>query len=98
MRYIFIEGCLVQIVHIYFVDLIVVLYSLEENYLTRHDDYNYGPYQIGEDEIFVMGDNRPVSLDCRQLGPIPRDYIYGRVIFVAFPFNEIRGTMAVPEY
>ena len=33
MRYIFIEGCLVQIVHIYFVDLIVVLYSLEENYL-----------------------------------------------------------------
>ena len=45
-----------------------------------------------------MGDNRPVSQDCRQLGPIPKDYIYGRVMFVAFPFNEIRGTMAVPEY
>ena len=71
---------------------------LQEDYLTRHDDYNYGPYQIGQDEIFVMGDNRPVSFDCRQLGPIPRDYIYGRVIFVAFPFDEICGTMALPEY
>ena len=49
-------------------------------------------------EILVMGDNRPVSLDGRTQGPIPVDYLYGRVMFVAWPFDEIRGTMDIPEY
>lgn len=72
--------------------------ALKEDYITRRDDYNFGPFEIGEDEILVMGDNRPVSLDGRTEGPIPVDYLYGRVIFVAWPMNEIRGTMAIPEY
>ena len=40
-----------------------------------------------------MGDNRPVSRDSRAVGPLTLDEIYGRVLFVAFPFNEIRSTM-----
>ena len=72
--------------------------ALKEDYLTRHDDYDFGPFEIEEDEILVMGDNRPVSYDGRQLGPIPVDYLYGRVMFVAYPFSEIRGTMELPEY
>ena len=72
--------------------------ALKEEYLTRFDNYDFGPFVLGEDEVLVMGDNRPVSLDGRQLGPIPIDYIYGRVMFVAWPFDEIRGTMALPEY
>ena len=71
---------------------------LREDYLTRHDDFDFGPYEIGEDELLVMGDNRPVSLDGRILGPIPVDYLYGRVMFVVYPFSEMRGTMDVPDY
>ena len=38
---------------------------------------------------------RPVR---RAAGPLTLDEIYGRVLFVAFPFNEIRSTMALPKY
>ncbi len=72
--------------------------ALEEDYITRPDDRDFGPYALGPDEIFVMGDNRPVSRDSRAVGPLPKDYIYGRVLFVAYPFDEMRGTMSVPDY
>lgn len=72
--------------------------ALQEDYIVHKDDYSFGPYILEDNEVLVMGDNRVVSLDGRQLGPIPLDYIYGRVMFVAWPFDEICGTMALPEY
>ncbi|MGI5883482.1 MAG: signal peptidase I [Candidatus Spyradocola sp.] len=71
---------------------------IAEDYLTRRDDQSMDPVTLEDDEIFVMGDNRPVSRDSRAVGPLTLDEIYGRVLFVAFPFNEIRSTMALPEY
>ena len=71
---------------------------IAEDYLTRRDDQSMDPVTLEDDEIFVMGDNRPVSRDSRAVGPLTLDDIYGRVLFVAFPFNEIRSTMALPEY
>lgn len=71
---------------------------IAETYLTRVDDQSMDPITLAKDEIFVMGDNRPVSRDSRAVGPLTLDEIYGRVLFVAFPFNEIRSTMALPEY
>lgn len=71
---------------------------IAETYLTRVDDQSMDPITLAEDEIFVMGDNRPVSRDSRAVGPLTLDEIYGRVLFVAFPFNEIRSTMALPKY
>lgn len=71
---------------------------IAETYLTRVDDQSMDSITLAEDEIFVMGDNRPVSRDSRAVGPLTLDEIYGRVLFVAFPFNEIRSTMALPEY
>lgn len=44
---------------------------------------------LGEKEYFVMGDNRPVSLDSRAIGPITRDQIVGRTLVRLFPFNTI---------
>lgn len=35
---------------------------------------------LGEDEYFVMGDNRIVSLDSRHIGPIPKDAIKSVVL------------------
>ena len=71
---------------------------IAETYLTRVDDQSMDPITLAKDEIFVMGDNRPVSRDSRAVGPLTLDVIYGRVLFVAFPFNEIRSTMALPKY
>ena len=71
---------------------------IDEPYLTRVSGDDFGPYQVGEDEVFVMGDNRPVSRDSRSVGAISLDDLYGRVLFVAYPFNEIRSTMDVPQY
>lgn len=39
-------------------------------------------------EYFVMGDNRPASLDSRFFGPIPRLSIVGRVWLRGWPFDR----------
>lgn len=46
---------------------------------------------LGNDEYFVMGDNRSASLDSRSFGPIPRRDIIGRAAFRAWPVNRATG-------
>ena len=36
---------------------------------------------LGEDEYYVLGDNRAVSMDSQMFGPIDRSEITGRLIF-----------------
>lgn len=38
------------------------------------------PVVLAEDEVFVVGDNHPVSIDSRQIGPINRDAVLGIAI------------------
>jgi len=40
------------------------------------------PYRIPEGHYFMMGDNRENSRDSRYWGPVPRDLIVGRAMFV----------------
>lgn len=53
---------------------------------------------LGTKEYFVMGDNRPASLDSRSFGPISRREIIGRTALRAWPFDKITtfSTPTVP--
>lgn len=52
------------------------------------DTENFKEIALGEDEYFLMGDNREVSLDSRSLGVIKKSEIDGTVGIVLFPFNK----------
>lgn len=45
---------------------------------------------VGEDEIFVMGDNRANSRDSRSIGAIPITSVVGRAEFVFWPLSNFR--------
>ena len=68
---------------------------LEDTFI--NDEYrkgfgaNCGPYLVGENEYFMMGDHRNDSNDSRSVGPLSRDMIVGHVRQVLFPFNAWRS-------
>jgi len=45
--------------------------------------------QLGDDQYFVMGDNRNESKDSRVIGPIEPDSIIGRTWLRAWPLNRL---------
>ena len=55
---------------------------MDESYLrTRGRDETREFEILGEDEYFVMGDNRPFSNDSRHWGPVPLENIIGNKLF-----------------
>ena len=71
---------------------------VDESYLTpdRNDNPYYAtmsPFELEENEYFVMGDNRDNSHDSRfsDVGTLTRKQIRGHVRFVFFPFDSVRG-------
>jgi signal peptidase I len=44
---------------------------------------------LGEDQFFVMGDNRNNSTDSRSFNAVDRHFIIGEALFRYFPFSDI---------
>lgn len=59
-----------------------------EDYKLDTLDYDFLECEIGENQYFVMGDNRIDSLDSRIIGPIDNKDIVGSVSFSLFPFKR----------
>lgn len=52
---------------------------------------DFEPVELGENEYFLMGDNRPHSTDSRDVGAFSKDEITSVGIFIYFPFSEFGG-------
>lgn len=61
---------------------------VEDNY-SKTDTNDFDNIVLGENEYFVMGDNRVVSKDSRVIGPVNIKNIKGKTNLIIFPFNKI---------
>ena len=50
-------------------------------------------WTLGDDDFFVMGDNRAHSVDSRKFGPVPLRNIVGRVLFRLWPLWRRRAKL-----
>ena len=70
---------------------------LDEPYIMDRYEYpictesmNCGPMVLGEEEYFMMGDNRGHSADSRYWGVLKKDRFIGKAKLLFWPFNHFR--------
>ncbi len=47
------------------------------------------PLAVPEGQLYVMGDNRPISLDSRFVGTVAVDSVRGKAVYIFSPVNRI---------
>lgn len=53
------------------------------------DRQSYPPVHVEPDQYYVLGDHRSSSNDSRVWGTVDRKYIYGKAVFVYWPFSQM---------
>ncbi len=61
---------------------------VEENFI-KGETPDFDRIKLGDDEYYLMGDNRANSKDSTELGPFKKDKIKGTTKLVIFPFKKI---------
>ena len=70
---------------------------LGDEYIELLSSDNRKTVVLGDNEYFVLGDNRSNSSDSRLFGPLKEKYIIGKVWFRGWPLERI-STFNLPEY
>ena len=70
---------------------------IEEPYVKDTPDYNYGPYKVPADNVFVLGDNRRNSSDSHAWGALKTEEIVGKAWFSYWPRDDW-GLLPHPSY
>ncbi|MFV0380495.1 MAG: signal peptidase I [Anaerorhabdus sp.] len=52
---------------------------------------DFGPFTLGNDEVFCLGDNRPRSKDSRHYGPFNLSQVVSKDVFFIYPLSRFGG-------
>jgi len=62
---------------------------LQESYIASPPVYQ-GTWEVPEDSIFVLGDNRNQSSDSHSWGFVPKEFVIGKALVIYWPLENLK--------